>query len=210
MNLSEQEILRFIEFLHEKNKTRDISQYSYVEEKLRELLPNSPAYRIVEYAKMQIGTTENPPGSNNTVYGKWFGLDGVPWCAIFVSYVFYMAGYRLPSKLGYSAGMAGCQTAVKWFKENGWEVPIPTPGAIAFFDWNKDGRFDHTGIVIEILPDYGFFTIEGNTSLQNNSNGGEVMKRGRSFSGLNYNVFFALHPDIREYNASLIKDHDGF
>lgn len=35
--------------------------------------------RIVSIAQSQIGTTEQPSGTNKTKYGKWFGLDGVAW-----------------------------------------------------------------------------------------------------------------------------------
>jgi len=35
-----------------------------------------------------IGAKEYPAGSNKTVFGQWYGVNGVPWCAIFVSYSF--------------------------------------------------------------------------------------------------------------------------
>src|SRR5438132_598818 len=35
-----------------------------------------------------IGTTEKPPNSNKNLFGVWFGMNGVPWCNIFVSYCF--------------------------------------------------------------------------------------------------------------------------
>ena len=40
---------------------------------------------IIQRAAAEEGTTENPPNSNKTKYGEWYGLNGVPWCAIFVS-----------------------------------------------------------------------------------------------------------------------------
>lgn len=43
---------------------------------------------IVELAINQIGHKEDPPDSNKTMYGEWFGMNGVPWCAIFVSWVY--------------------------------------------------------------------------------------------------------------------------
>ena len=54
-------------------------------------------------------------------------------------------------------------------------------GDIVLFDWNSDGRFDHTGIFKEKISDTKFKSIEGNTSLKNDSNGGEVMERVRDF-----------------------------
>ena len=50
---------------------------------------------IVETAIAEVGYTENPPNSNRTKYGEWFGFDGVPWCGMFVSWVYAKAGYPL-------------------------------------------------------------------------------------------------------------------
>ena len=50
---------------------------------------------IIDIAASQVGTKENPPGSNMTKYGEWFGLNGYKWCAIFVSWVYDHAGYSL-------------------------------------------------------------------------------------------------------------------
>lgn len=42
------------------------------------------AERVIEVARGELGTTEYPPGSNQTKYGQAFGWDGVPWCVIFL------------------------------------------------------------------------------------------------------------------------------
>ena len=84
-------------------------------------------------------------------------------------------------KIGYTKGYAGCQTAYAYFKTNGWLVTEPIAGDIVLFDWNSDGRFDHTGIFKEKISATKFKSIEGNTSLKNDSNGGEVMERVRDF-----------------------------
>ncbi len=47
---------------------------------------NGSQSAFVAVAKGEIGTTEQPIGSNQTKYGAWFGADGSPWCAIFVSW----------------------------------------------------------------------------------------------------------------------------
>ena len=136
---------------------------------------------IVDIAKSEIGTVEIPKNSNKTKYGKWFGFDGVPWCGMFVSWCYAQAGEPL-GNIGFLKGFAGCQTAVAYFKKKGWRTYCPVPGDIVFFDWNLDGRYDHTGI-FDCWDDEAktrFKTIEGNTSLNNNSNGGQVMKRIRA------------------------------
>jgi len=58
-----------------------------------------------------------------------------------------------------------------------------------FFDWNADGRYDHTGLFVRWINEKEFETIEGNTAVGNDSNGGNVMKRVRK----NINVIF-VHP----------------
>lgn len=145
---------------------------------------------IAEIAKSQVGVKESPKNSNKTIYGKWFGLDGVPWCGIFVSWCYAMAGKQLP-KIGFSKGFAGCQTAVAYFKKMKMTTLNPVKGDIVFFDWNGDGRYEHTGIFegwIDTKKRF-FETVEGNTSLTNQSNGGEIMERER----INKNVIF-VHP----------------
>ncbi len=136
--------------------------------------------KIIEVAEKEIGTTEVPPNSNKTKYGVWFGYDGVAWCGIFVSWCYHNAGFPL-GNIGFLKGFAGCQTAVKTFKESSRVTENPQPGDIVFFDWEMDGRYDHTGIFVKKIDNVYFETIEGNTSLTNQSNGGEVMRRKRKY-----------------------------
>ena len=117
---------------------------------------------------------------NNSKYNKWFGLPNLPWCGMFVSWCYAQAGKPL-GNIGFLKGFAGCQTAVAHFKKTGEITKNPQPGDIVFFDWNKDKRYDHTGIFVKWLNEKKEFeTIEGNTSLTNQSNGGQVMKRIRN------------------------------
>ena len=146
--------------------------------------------KIVETAQKEIGVVEVPKNSNKTKYGKWFGLDGVAWCGIFVSWVYAHSGKQLP-KIGFLKGFAGCQTAVAYFKKKGWITTQPVAGNIVFFDWNQDGRYDHTGIFVKAIDKNTFESIEGNTSLTNQSNGGQVMQRVR-----NYKTALFVHPKI--------------
>jgi hypothetical protein len=137
--------------------------------------------KVLDIARKEIGTTEDPPDSNRTKYGEWFSYQGVPWCAIFVSWCFYRAGLDLP-KIGFSKpGFAGCQSAVAYFRKTGRIVNIPKPGDIAFYDFNGDGRYEHTGLYEAHLSTTMFTAIEGNTSVSNDSNGGQVMRRKRLY-----------------------------
>lgn len=149
---------------------------------------------VADFAFGEVGTKEQPANSNKTKYGKWFGYDGVFWCAEFVSYVYHHAGFPL-GKLQYKNGFAGCPWAVTHFKETKEVITKEQarPGDIVFFDWNGDGRYDHTGIFNGWKDKKAgiMYTIEGNTSLSNQSNGGEVMSRKRSCN----NVVF-VHPKV--------------
>lgn len=141
--------------------------------------------KIIEVAEKEIGVTEKPKNSNNTKYNEWFGLPNLPWCAMFVSWVYSFAGKPLPN-IGFTKGFAGCQTGYDYFKKKGWIIKEPKEGDIVLFDWNSDKRYDHTGIFVKWITKDTFETIEGNTSLTNQSNGGQVMRRTR----FNKNVIF--------------------
>ena len=63
----------------------------------------------------------------------------------------------------------------------GYKVNELNIGDIVFFDWNLDNRFDHTGIFVRHINNELFESVEGNTSLKNDSNGGQVMYRIRKY-----------------------------
>lgn len=132
---------------------------------------------ILHIASRQIGYKESPPGTNRNKFGVWYGMDGQPWCAMFVSYCFYQAGLVL--LITTSKGFAYCPYGVQWFKQKGRFDKRPQLGDVVFFDWGGDGIADHVGIVETVNSNGSVTTIEGNTSNSNNSNGGEVMRRVR-------------------------------
>jgi len=82
---------------------------------------------IVEIAELEIGYKEEPKNSNKTKYGKWFGFDGVAWCAIFVSCVYDNAGFSL-GNIGFRKGYAGCMTAIAHFNKTKEITNTPITG----------------------------------------------------------------------------------
>lgn len=146
--------------------------------------------KVIEVAKSQLGIKEMPAGSNNVIYNTWFYgkevKDGVPagaaypWCGAFVSWVFDKAGINLGT-IDYKRGFAGTNYAVRNLKKWGRLVTIPEKGDVVFFDWQGDGKFDHTGIFVKDNGGGLFQAIEGNTAFGNDSNGGEVMTRERKY-----------------------------
>jgi len=135
------------------------------------------AFDVLKIARSEIGYKENPPNSNGSKFGDWYGLNYQPWCAMFVSYCFYNAGLALP--ITKPTGFAYCPYGIKWFKEQRKWFQNPKLGDVVFYDWQNDGISDHVGLVEQVNNDGSIIAIEGNTSNSNNSNGGQVMRRKR-------------------------------
>jgi peptidoglycan hydrolase-like protein with peptidoglycan-binding domain len=138
---------------------------------------------IINTATAENGTKESPPNSNKTKYGKWYGLNGVKWCAIFVSFVYDHAGHPL-ERIDTAKGYQSCQSGYNFWKKNNRFTREPQPGDIVLYDWTGDGVCDHTGIFVRWLDSEKtrLQTWEGNTALGNDSDGGEVMLRERERS----------------------------
>jgi cell wall-associated NlpC family hydrolase len=136
---------------------------------------------ILEIASNEIGTEEIH--DNKTKYGKWYGMDGNPWCAMFVSWVYAQAGLSKSIAASTAKGFASCDAGLKWFAKKG---KLVQEGDIVFFQFDTDAQPDHVGIVIsnnKILKN--FTCIEGNTSPNNKgsqSNGGGVYKKKRAYA----------------------------
>jgi len=122
--------------------------------------------KVVEIAKAEAlaGIKELPV--NKTKYGKWFGYDGQPWCAMFVSWCFNQAGAIDLIKQS-AKGFAGCESFEAWAKKNKMTVPVDQvqAGDVLLFDFTKEGKSVHTGIAIGYnVHTHLIDTIEGNTA----------------------------------------------
>jgi hypothetical protein len=111
---------------------------------------------IVRVARSQLGTAENPLGSNCTKYGPC-----EEWCALFVAWVWQHAGVRMTggtSPYAYSGSFYG------WVKENGGRVlasgETPKPGVAVLYGWGPKAS-EHVGIVESVLGGQ-ITTIDGN------------------------------------------------
>lgn len=127
---------------------------------------------VLKIAAGELGTTEQPANSNRTKYGAWYGLDGNPWCMMFVQWCFAQAGLPLPHRT------ASCSDMLSWYRKYQPErvVTEPKPRDIIIYN------FGHTGIV-ESAAASTITAIEGNTSAGeagSQSNGGGVFRRKRS------------------------------
>lgn len=163
--------------------------------------------QIINLAAAQVGIKESPPNSNCTKYGKWFGLDGQKWCAMFVSWVYYHTGNPLgniDTDLGYSS----CQSGFNHWSKKKEMTDDPMPGDIVLYDWDHDGHCDHTGIFLKWVDGHSLFqSYEGNTSVGNNSDGGQVMIRTRNIHAVRAFVSPAvLRSGLQDIEPSL-SDH---
>jgi hypothetical protein len=137
------------------------------------------AERVLQIARGELGTTENPPGSNRQKYGAAYGMNGVAWCAEFVWWAFTQAGDSgLIPKTAYTP------TFADWFRGRRQWGTAPRVGAVVFYDFPGDGvnRISHTGIVEAVNGDGSIVAIEGNTSSGtggSQTNGGIVARRTR-------------------------------
>jgi hypothetical protein len=116
---------------------------------------------VLRIQAAQIGTAENPNGSNVTPYSDWYGLHGA-WCAMFQSWCFDQAG--LPVGPG-AKGAAWCSAMADWFESHG-RLTFGTDGIragdVIFFEWGSTpGGYDHVGNVESVDGDW-LTTIEGN------------------------------------------------
>lgn len=134
--------------------------------------------KILKVAVAEIGNKEAPSGSNRQKYGAWYGMNGVPWCAQFVSWVYHHAGFPLPIiQGGAPSGGAYCPFFEHYAKKVGQWHKKPQSGDLALFHFGKNLAV-HIGIV-ETVDGSRFTCIEGNTSSSSNDNGGNVMRRQR-------------------------------
>lgn len=145
--------------------------------------------KVIETARAELGQHEDPAGSNLTKYGFWYGVNGVPWCVIFLCWLFREAGEGAAFFGG--AKTASCGTLLRWYNEQGLTVPVEDvqKGDIVILNFHGTKDTEHCGLVVETdIPFFGkngvVTTVEGNTSSSDSSqsNGGMVCEKTRYLS----------------------------
>ena len=107
--------------------------------------------------------------NNISPYGIWYGMNGEPWCAMFVSWCAKYAGILAGESATPKVPMyAYCPYGVEWYRNrnkffernSSYKIRL---GDIIFI-WNTEsGEVGHTGIVVGGTEDT-ITTIEGNAS----------------------------------------------
>ena len=142
------------------------------------------AQQLLDIARAELGTTESPAGSNNVMYNTaYYGrdvYDGLwdtefPWCVVFIWWCFRQAGAAELFYGGYRT--ASCRQLLSYHKRQA--VTDYQPGDIIFYNFHGKATAEHVGIC-ESAGGSSIVTIEGNTGVGNDANGGAVMRRTRS------------------------------
>ena len=160
------------------------------------------ASKVLEIAQREVGRKDG------TKYGRWYeqnvdrnpgnydyGGPDVPYCAMFVSWVFDQAGAKCVGIPG-----AYCPSIYNAAKQAGKLVPVKDakPGDVVLFDWDG-GVSDHVGIV-KGNDGLKLYTIEGNTD------NGWVLEKVRNYG----TVAGIVRPDYIEEEIMAVKDFWGY
>lgn len=141
--------------------------------------------KIMKIAASQVGYKES--GKDITKYGAWYGMNGNPWCAMFVSWCAAQAGVPqsvIPKK-SYVPDIVSFYISRGRYRTRGSYTP--KKGDIVFF-----GESDHVGLV-EGVSGNNVITIEGNTSSGGNvSNGEGVYRRTRPLGSSSWVMGFGI------------------
>lgn len=141
---------------------------------------------VIGVARSQVGYVESggPGGHSGNITKYWAelapSLQGQPWCAGFVSWVFKHASAPLPA-MPWAWGYSYVGALIQAAREHGWVIPRPKPGAIVCFGTH------HTEVCTSEADANGNFgTVGGNTSSGSSGsqvNGGGVYARVRNVNG---------------------------
>lgn len=157
--------------------------------------------KVVEVATLELGVTENPPGSNcvkynDAYYGQNVSGSAYPWCVTFLWWVFREAGERMAFFGG--GRTASCGTLLRWYREQGLTVPVGEvkKGDVVILNFSGTQETQHCGYVIERVGNT-IKTVEGNTSPGeegSQDNGGCVAKKTR----FPYQIVDVCRPQYKE------------
>ena len=154
--------------------------------------------QFIARLKREVGTKEVPSGSNKVKYNKiFYGRDvsgsAYPWCQTFAWVEEEEAGLSDQVTKTASCGAAAnyAQKVGRWH----WGASGIQAGDQVIFSFSSP--HDHTGFCIGVGSST-ITTIEGNTSLTSQDNGGNVMQRTRNKSKVYgyIRLTFAEEPDV--------------
>ena len=153
------------------------------------------AQKVIDEARRIVKSEYKEGPNNDTIFGKWFGLNYNPWCAMFVSWCFKEAGASHLIAAQSSKGFASCTYGMKYFANKGQLVPIAQaqPGDIVFFNFDNDtSDAEHVGIVLgNDKKKKVLYTAEGNT-VDPKKKGNQANGDGAYFKSRPYTYCFVV------------------
>jgi hypothetical protein len=170
-------------------------------------------HEVAVVALGEVGQHEDPPRSNRTKYGRWYGLQA-QWCGIYVSWVYATAAHRV----GCENPLAGIQTkkgfarvTTTYPRARLWKIvlakgEVPMVGDVMI--WSKGrlgalvGANGHTGVVTRVLPDGSFDVTEGNTDGAYSRTGGNVMTHRHRVADGRHGHLLAIYRPTRRYGRA--------
>ena len=143
---------------------------------------------LLALAREELGVREAPANSNNVKYNTayygqevWDGKAGgkFPWCMVFQWWLFREAG--APELFYGGRKTASCGTLMDYARAHGQLVTSGyRPGDLLFLRFStKRTSPEHVGMLKEARANGAYITIEGNTGLEDDANGGQVQQRVR-------------------------------
>ena len=166
----------------------------------------TPQRKVLAVAASQIGYSRWSDPQRGTKYARetqpvfwprdtWLLVNGINYCDIFVTWVFWKALGEDFVKKGYLPAGASYNTDYRASKGGRIPKSQAQPGDVLVFDWNfRTASTNHVGILEKRLSGDRFQTIEGNTSVSNvgsQDSGGRVARRIRKHSQVRY----VIRPD---------------
>lgn len=108
--------------------------------------------------------------STGEYYSQWYvggtysngWSKATPWCACYVSWCVAQVNSDIKP---FANVVSYMEYFDKGLEGSAWKTESPVPGDLVFFDWNRDGKPQHVGVVLAVNQSSGtIYTIEGNSS----------------------------------------------
>ena len=113
-------------------------------------------------------------GNTGGKYRSYVG-EGGSWCDMFVYWLYHANGCGELLNWTTKAEKINCPSSIKWCEKNLAEIPpyLAMACDLVYYDWDKNGKPNHIGIVESHWTNNKIHAIEGNTS------GGKVDRKDR-------------------------------
>jgi hypothetical protein len=130
---------------------------------------------LLTWAARQVGTREDPEGTNNQPFAALAGhQNGLPWCATFL-----VAGWKANGvPLTQGTNTASTLSMHDAFLDAGRLFHHPRAADVGFKFVASEGRIGHAFFVEKVVGDF-VHTIEGNTNLDGSATGIGVFRLSR-------------------------------